>query len=284
MDKTEEVCNDCPTQHAVAYWVLHRVYLIPHHNLTLTYPSTVNVRCAKKYVVPSPTILPGSLENMCRSRLLCVCVFFTDSYAMYMVFLILLPFKFTTVETLPFMLLSTLLLAGVNDIVLIRDDNIPRVHWKLGKIYELPTTKDIRSVKVILSNGRILNRSINCICPLEIQVKDTTYNQLHRSDRLALLPPKSYIYFVCLFSTVTTTLCLDSKRTSNTTLTTFVYLQECGRTGVGIYSTKDGFYCFKNHSCNTDTYLRVHENNYTCRFPCECPKWASDCSTYTADE
>uniref|UniRef100_A0A1I7X8K3 NPC1_N domain-containing protein n=1 Tax=Heterorhabditis bacteriophora TaxID=37862 RepID=A0A1I7X8K3_HETBA len=51
-----------------------------------------------------------------------------------------------------------------------------------------------------------------------------------------------------------------------------------------IYSTRDNFYCFQNlpaimvHSCVT------LGNNYTYGFPCECPKCASHCSSYTENQ
>lgn len=55
----------------------------------------------------------------------------------------------------------------INQLVLIKEDNLPPLNWLLGRIIETPTGPDgkVRVVKVRTKNG-ILTRSITKICPL----------------------------------------------------------------------------------------------------------------------
>jgi len=56
----------------------------------------------------------------------------------------------------------------VGDVVLIEEDLRPRNLWSLGRITELNGQEpNIRSAKVLMSNGKILTRPINRLCPLE---------------------------------------------------------------------------------------------------------------------
>ena len=58
----------------------------------------------------------------------------------------------------------------IGEIVLVRDENIPRRVWKLAKVKEFILSRDnqVRSVKVQLPNKNILDRPINHLYPLEI--------------------------------------------------------------------------------------------------------------------
>ena len=58
----------------------------------------------------------------------------------------------------------------IGEIVIIKDDNLPRRAWKLGRIKSYIFSKDnqIRAVKVQLPNKNILDRAINHLYPLEI--------------------------------------------------------------------------------------------------------------------
>ena len=60
----------------------------------------------------------------------------------------------------------------IGEIVIIKDDNLPRRTWKLGRIKSHIFSKDnqIRAVKVQLPNKNILDRAINHLYPLEIPV------------------------------------------------------------------------------------------------------------------
>uniref|UniRef100_A0A914UGX5 Integrase catalytic domain-containing protein n=1 Tax=Plectus sambesii TaxID=2011161 RepID=A0A914UGX5_9BILA len=58
----------------------------------------------------------------------------------------------------------------VGEVVLIRDDFVPRGLWRLGKVEEVTTSSDneIRVAKVKVANGHILRRAINHLYPLEV--------------------------------------------------------------------------------------------------------------------
>ena len=61
------------------------------------------------------------------------------------------------------------------DIVLVKEENVHRKDWKRAMITEVNVSQDqmIRSVKIRLSNGRILQRPVNLLIPLEIQGEET---------------------------------------------------------------------------------------------------------------
>lgn len=58
----------------------------------------------------------------------------------------------------------------LSDVVLIIDDKLPRGRWKLAKIVEITPGRDnkVRSVMLQNSEGTLLRRAIQHICPLEI--------------------------------------------------------------------------------------------------------------------
>ena len=59
----------------------------------------------------------------------------------------------------------------IGEIVLVKDDNIPRRTWKLALIKEYILSKDgqIRSVIIQLPNKQLVSTAINHLFPLEIQ-------------------------------------------------------------------------------------------------------------------
>uniref|UniRef100_A0A1I7W8B8 DUF5641 domain-containing protein n=1 Tax=Heterorhabditis bacteriophora TaxID=37862 RepID=A0A1I7W8B8_HETBA len=181
----------------------------------------------------------------------------------------------------------------IDDIVLLRDDNIPRAHWKLARICELPSTKEIRSATIQLANGKRLQRAINFLHPLEIRAnsnkpseapQDIRSIQPRRSPRIALLPPKTYVYFLSLLLisciTATHNVCRDPLSKLS-----LIFLQECESSGIGIYKTSNGYFCYLHHECTNNTFLRLNSDyKYMCGFPCGCPKWATRCSHYSGNK
>lgn len=61
------------------------------------------------------------------------------------------------------------------EVVLIKDEEMPRGKWKLGKIVELVKGRDsqIRTAKVKTGDGTLLRRTLNMLCPLEIGSDET---------------------------------------------------------------------------------------------------------------
>ena len=68
----------------------------------------------------------------------------------------------------------------MGEIVLVREDNVPRRVWKLAKIKQFIFSKDgqIRSVIIILPNKYEVSRAINQLSPLEIPSQDSNEVQL----------------------------------------------------------------------------------------------------------
>ena len=57
----------------------------------------------------------------------------------------------------------------VDDVVLIKD-NVPRGCWKVGKVVSLVSNLDscVRSAKVALSSGCVIERPLNLLYPIEV--------------------------------------------------------------------------------------------------------------------
>ena len=68
----------------------------------------------------------------------------------------------------------------LGQVVLIREDNIARGMWKLGRIEKLNKDTDgyIRTAKIYLPNGRYVQRSISHLHPLEVPDKSNKINQV----------------------------------------------------------------------------------------------------------
>ena len=60
----------------------------------------------------------------------------------------------------------------MGDVVLVKDDNLPRAAWKLGKILDLVQGRDgkVRSAEVLLPGHTRISRAINCLYPLEMPI------------------------------------------------------------------------------------------------------------------
>ena len=58
------------------------------------------------------------------------------------------------------------------EVVLVKDDNLPRSNWKLGKIIRLIQGRDgrIRSAEVLLPGRTVISRAINYLYPLELPI------------------------------------------------------------------------------------------------------------------
>ena len=62
----------------------------------------------------------------------------------------------------------------LNDIVIVKDEKLPRQQWRVGRVIELLSSRDnkVRAVKVLLGKTRnIIERPINLLYPLECDVE-----------------------------------------------------------------------------------------------------------------
>ena len=68
------------------------------------------------------------------------------------------------------------------DIVLMKDDNMARSSWKLGKIQHLRTGLDgeIRSAEILLPNRMTIVRAINFLYPLELPTLQEEKQELRK--------------------------------------------------------------------------------------------------------
>ena len=66
--------------------------------------------------------------------------------------------------------------------MLLKDD-LPRGMWRLGEIIQLVHSRDgeIRSAKVQTSSGKVLNRPLNLLYPLEVDRDVTNNNEVKNS-------------------------------------------------------------------------------------------------------
>ena len=99
------------------------------------------------------------------------------------------------------------------DVVLVKEDVQPRNSWKTGRITEVLKGSDgiVRAARILVSKGKILERPINLLIPLEIREENTQNlnkaedaqdqrkekkppdkEKLRRSERIANLPPRNY--------------------------------------------------------------------------------------------
>ena len=73
------------------------------------------------------------------------------------------------------------------EVVLIKDDNLPRSSWRMGILLNLIQGLDgrVRSAEVLLPGKKIISRAINCLYPLELPTcgKETEDNILETSTQ-----------------------------------------------------------------------------------------------------
>ena len=63
---------------------------------------------------------------------------------------------------------------SINDIVLIKDEKMPKYKWRLGRVVELNFGRDnkIRSVKLLVGSSRtFIRRPVNHLFPIEYLIK-----------------------------------------------------------------------------------------------------------------
>ena len=69
---------------------------------------------------------------------------------------------------------------GVGQVVLIKEDNMPRGVWKIGRIDSLCNSSDgkVRAAEVCLLNGQHIKRAINHLYPLEVADENLKFKEV----------------------------------------------------------------------------------------------------------
>jgi hypothetical protein len=183
----------------------------------------------------------------------------------------------------------------LNEIVIIKEENLPRSMWKLGKIIELSTSDDniIRGVTIQLPNKNEIKRPLNHIYPLEInsykEEDETNPTKTIKTNTnlitVSIPKTKSFIslefpfILTLLLMLLNTTYCTPydcSKNMKNyeTLFTTF-----CVKEGFQIKQNRSNkLLCYDELSCSNN---HIRYNIYPfCGSECKCPNWAKYCTFY----
>ncbi|MCP4456491.1 MAG: hypothetical protein GY816_00445, partial [Cytophagales bacterium] len=157
------------------------------------------------------------------------------------------------------------------EIVLIKQETIPRGSWKMGRINKLIEGHDqkVRSADVKLPNGKCLTRPINLLYPVEANEHKTSVMMCMVRNIPNFLLILTLIAFFCPVGL--TSQCT----TQNQTLLTPVYSHNCTRKGIAIFKVDDNHLCWKILECKTTGHLN---GLGACREACPCPNWAFRCS------
>ena len=88
------------------------------------------------------------------------------------------------------------------DVVLVKDDNLPRSSWKLGRILHLISGKDgkVQSAKILLPGHTTVSRAINCLYPLELpackdeqKTRQVIFESLNNNAAVLFLSPGNVV-------------------------------------------------------------------------------------------
>ena len=183
----------------------------------------------------------------------------------------------------------------VGEVVILKEDHIPRGHWKMAKIVEVKDSKDheIRSATFELPNKKRLIRSVNYLYPLEISTSpDKTIESRKGKDSIDCSPiasrtrsktvnepsivPKIFyiaLLMVCRYADAKINQC--SKHIEYNSL---VYFPNCTTRGILVYNDREK-YCWKNFDCGFK-HIRIINEKATCGKACTCPDWSTGCSFY----
>ena len=164
------------------------------------------------------------------------------------------------------------------DIVLIKEENIPRSSWKVGRISNLLPSKDgeIRAAKLLLSNSQTITRPINHLYPLEIpketpQKKETT--QAYSSTSIKF-PYISKVFLLLMISFLVGR--VAGKICDSTAPHTKIESMECVSKGIVVMKAADSTLCYQIKTCP----MGHLDGEGNCGQKCNCPKWSKSCSFY----
>uniref|UniRef100_A0A7E4W3U4 Integrase catalytic domain-containing protein n=1 Tax=Panagrellus redivivus TaxID=6233 RepID=A0A7E4W3U4_PANRE len=175
----------------------------------------------------------------------------------------------------------------VNEVVHIYEEDAPRALWRLGIVTETHVSPDghVRSASVRTPNGRILQRSIAHLYPLEVHAVEDYQPKVPEPTAeppTRTLRPRKLAYFIMTLLLMITTSAANPCP-ANTSDLIPVHVQECLPHGMVIFKDYNDALCWQNVYCG-EQHLRQpidNERHSLCGSPCRCEKWADGCSYYT---
>lgn len=62
--------------------------------------------------------------------------------------------------------------------MVVKDDQTPRTHWKIGRVVDIIKSHDgyVRSARIFMPSKRVITRPVNHLFPLELHVSPATDN------------------------------------------------------------------------------------------------------------
>ncbi|MCP4457065.1 MAG: DDE-type integrase/transposase/recombinase, partial [Cytophagales bacterium] len=163
-------------------------------------------------------------------------------------------------------------------VVLLKEENVPRAAWKLGRVSKLISSHDgaVRSAEVTLPNKKKYRRPINLLYPLELHDKEeketTVANYVKSAPQVGkfnfVMVLTIFLFFIGMGLT---TKCPDGKKMQLTP----IHSRNCTRNGIVVFKTNSS-YCWNMVDCP-----KGHLNGKgQCKEKCHCPKWAFQCTQY----
>uniref|UniRef100_A0A914XLL5 DUF5641 domain-containing protein n=1 Tax=Plectus sambesii TaxID=2011161 RepID=A0A914XLL5_9BILA len=184
------------------------------------------------------------------------------------------------------------------EVVLIRDDIVPRGLWRLGKVEEVTTSSDdeIRVAKVKVANGHILRRAINHLYPLEVsessqELKDDNHQATKQTSPVQLAsdqgkynlrPRRHKVLFMLAIVLATCIRGTLMETYGDATIVRRIHAQTCVSQGRVLNEMANGTICWTMINCHEGQIRRITEaiESQHCGPPCMCPSWATGCSLY----
>uniref|UniRef100_A0A914ELN7 Integrase catalytic domain-containing protein n=1 Tax=Acrobeloides nanus TaxID=290746 RepID=A0A914ELN7_9BILA len=185
----------------------------------------------------------------------------------------------------------------VNEIVLLKDENQPKIHWNLGRVMELVKSADgeVRVARVKTSIGHVLTRPINLLYPLEItnkallstvpeepiseETSTRLKNQMVVTSAVSPLNALFYAFIVMILPRGMAVQCPEGE------INQIVYRPHCTDHGIIVKRQSDQNLYWDYVRCDHG-HMQQESSEFLnelelCKEKCQCNQtWADECSFY----